>query len=66
MLVQELLCITGSLEAGSSSIPPDQKSVFRDALQMHNLQYEVLSGEEVNQRFPGYNLPPDFQARIIS
>jgi len=28
----------------------------------HNLQHEVLSADEVNNRFPGYNFPSHFKA----
>lgn len=28
----------------------------------HNLPYEMLTGSEVNDRFPGWNLPADFEA----
>lgn len=61
---QELLCVTGSLEACSSETPDEQKSVFRDALQSalaHSLTHEVLSASQVNSRFPGYHLPADYQ-----
>lgn len=46
---------TGSLDAG----PPDSE-VFRgsrDSAVEHGLPHEVLSGAEVNRRFPGYRLP---------
>lgn len=65
-IAQELLCVTGSVEAASSNISPGDKSVFRDALlaaQMHGLEHEVLSPAEANARFPGYHLPPDYKAR---
>ncbi|KAK9810573.1 hypothetical protein WJX73_001474 [Symbiochloris irregularis] len=61
---QELLCVTGSVEAASRNIDGKDKSVFRDALlaaQMHGLQHEVLSPAEANARFPGYHLPPDYE-----
>lgn len=68
LLLQELLCVTGSVEAASPRVPADQKSIFRDALtsaQLHNLEHEVLTGAETNHRFPGYSLPDDHQARLL-
>jgi len=39
--------------------------VFRGSLKSciaHGIAHEVLTGKELNQRFPGYNVPDDFRA----
>lgn len=33
------------------------------AAELHNIPYEVLTGAEVNARFPGYRLPEHFSVR---
>lgn len=51
---------TGSIDAG-----PADSWVFKGSLQScteHALEHEVLSGMDVNARFPGYNLPHDLMA----
>lgn len=57
---QTLLVTTGGLDAG---LP--ESHVFKGSLyscQVHGLRHEVLTGAEVNRRFPGYRLLPDMQA----
>ena len=57
---ERLLVITGSIDAS-----PEDGSVFqgsRTCCELHHLPHEVMSGEEVNSRFPGYNLPRDLAA----
>ncbi len=52
---QKLLHITGSIDAG-----PADSWVFKGSLQScveHDLPHEVLTGTELSQRFPGYQLP---------
>jgi sarcosine oxidase len=52
---EQLLHITGSIDAG----PADSwvfKGSLRSALE-YDLPHEVLSGREIEQRFPGYRLP---------
>lgn len=52
---RELLHITGGIDAG----PPDG-TVFtgsRRSCETHGIDHEILTGAEVNKRFPGYNLP---------
>jgi len=52
---EKLLHITGSLDAG-----PSDSWVFKGSLQScleHDLPHEVLTGREINERFPGYRLP---------
>jgi len=57
---RDLLHITGGIDAG----PPDGDvfSSSRQSCEQHNIDYEILSGEEVNDRFPGYDLPADHKA----
>jgi sarcosine oxidase len=57
---QELLITTGSIDAGR-----EDGHLFGGALasaQLHKLPHEVLTGSEVNARFPGYNLPSGTRA----
>ncbi|TCI00124.1 N-methyl-L-tryptophan oxidase [Roseococcus sp. SYP-B2431] len=57
---ERLLVLTGSIDAG-----PEDGELFQGALtsaRMHGLPHEVLTGEEVNARFPGYRLPPATRA----
>ena len=57
---RELLVVTGSIDASREGVSP-----FRGALesaQAHGIEHDVLSGREVNARFPGYRLPDDFAA----
>lgn len=54
---RQLLYTTGSLEGG---LPEGR--VFagaRHAAELHHLRHEVLTGEDVNRRWPGYRLPAD-------
>ena len=57
---EELLVTTGSIDAG-----PEDDALFQGALasaRLHGLLHEVLTGAEVNERFPGYRLPPELRA----
>jgi sarcosine oxidase len=57
---EQLLFLTGSLDAG-----PPGSLVFegsRQSCERYGLPHEVLSGAQVNQRFPGYRLPPETAA----
>jgi sarcosine oxidase len=57
---ETLMVTTGSIDAG----PPDS-DVFRGSLEssrIHDLDHQVLTGAEVNARYPGYRLPDDFAA----
>ena len=52
----ELLVTTGSVDGG-----PEDDPLFNGALgsaNLHGLQHEVLTGAQVNDRFPGYRMPP--------
>jgi sarcosine oxidase len=57
---ERLLHITGSIDAG-----PADGFVFPGSLascREHNLPHQVLTGAELNRRFPGYRLPPESMA----
>ncbi len=52
---ETLLVCTGSIDAG-----PEDDALFQGALasaRLHRLPHDVLTGAEVNARFPGYKLP---------
>jgi sarcosine oxidase len=52
---ERLLYITGSIDAG-----PEGGAIFDGALhssQLHGLPHEVMDGDELHQRYPGYRLP---------
>jgi len=57
---ERLLHITGSLDAGPAGSQCFEGS--RASCLEHDLPHEVLTGAEVNRRFPGYNLPADHLA----
>jgi sarcosine oxidase len=57
---QELLVTTGSIDAGR-----EDGELFGGALasaRQHELPHEVLTGAEINARYPGYNLPSAIRA----
>ena len=57
---ERLLVTTGSLDAGYEG-----SGVFEGSLAScleHGLEHEVLTGSEVNRRFPGYRLPDTHRA----
>ena len=57
---ETLMVPTGSIDAG-----PPGSLVYegsRRSCEMHHLPCELLTGDEVNGRFPGYNLPPELMA----
>jgi sarcosine oxidase len=59
---EQILHITGSIDASEPG-----GEVFSGSLrscELHDLPHEVLSGDEVNRRFPGYRLLPDHQALL--
>ena len=57
---RDLLHVTGSVHAG----PPETGVVeeSREACDAHGIPYETLSSSDVNERFPGYDLPDGFGA----
>ena len=62
---QNLLCITGSIDTNRGDV--EGYNGFKNALSSakeHNLEHEVLTGEQVNARFPGYNLPSNFMVQL--
>lgn len=57
---EELLCITGSVDAGRPGSRVLDGSL--ESCRAHDLPHEVLSRSELGMRFPGFHLPPAFQA----
>ena len=57
---RDLLRVTGSVHTG----PPGTGVIedAREACDAHDVPYETLSSTEVNDRFPGYDLPEGFRA----
>jgi len=52
---EQLLHITGSVDAG-----PEGGAIFEGALassRLHGLAHEVMDGDELHRRYPGYRLP---------
>ena len=65
---QEVFKITGSVETADESMPADC-SIFTAALescQQFNLRHEVLTGDEANERWPGYRLPSSFKVSTFT
>jgi sarcosine oxidase len=57
---ERLLVTTGGLDCG-----PEDSTVFSGSLRScleHGLEHDVLTGPEVNRRFPGYRLPAEHLA----
>ncbi|WP_394327254.1 N-methyl-L-tryptophan oxidase [Halopelagius inordinatus] len=57
---RELLHVTGGIDAG-----PPESEVFAGSVRSceeHDIDHEVLSADEVNDRFPGYDLPAGHRA----
>ena len=57
---EELLVTTGSIDAG-----PEDDPLFQGALasaRLHDLPHDVLDSAAVNDRYPGYRLPPGIRA----
>lgn len=57
---RELLVTTGSIDAGFED--GELFNGARRSAQLHDLPHEVLSGDAVNARWPGYRLPPGHRA----
>ena len=56
---EQLLHITGSVDAG-----PEGGAIFQGALrssELHGLAHEVMDGEELHRRYPGYRLPKEIR-----
>lgn len=59
---ERLLHVTGAVDAG----PPGSR-VFEGSLhscRVHDLRHEVVGSTELARRFPGYQLPRDYQAVV--
>jgi sarcosine oxidase len=57
---RDLLSVTGGIDAG----PPDSR-VFagsKRSCEAHDIEHEVLPADEVNELFPGYDLPSHHRA----
>lgn len=57
---EQLLVETGSIDAA-----PEEDPLFRGSLRSceeYDIDHEVLSGREVNERYPGYDLPEEHMA----
>jgi sarcosine oxidase len=57
---RQVLHVTGSLDIG-----PEDEDPFAGALlaaRLHDLPHEVLTGAQVNDRFPAYRMPPRVRA----
>ena len=57
---ERLLHVTGALDAGPADDWVFQGS--KTSCEEHGLPHEILTGAEVNRRFPGYRLPEDLMA----
>lgn len=57
---RDLLYVTGGIDAG----PPDSRIVrgSKESCAVHDIDHELLTADEVNDRFPGYDLPPHHEA----
>ncbi len=56
---ERLLYITGSVDAG-----PEGGPIFEGALkssELHGLTHEVMDGDELHRRYPGYRLPREIR-----
>lgn len=57
---EQLLFVTGSLDIGPADAPVIKGSL--ESCKLHSLAYELLDGEGVNARYPGYKLPQGYAA----
>jgi sarcosine oxidase len=57
---RDLLHVTGSVHAGppASGVVEDSRA----ACDAHDVPYELLSAGDVNERYPGYDLPAEYRA----
>jgi sarcosine oxidase len=55
---ETILTVTGILEAGYPGSHVVEGSLA--ASRLHGLPHEVLTGPEINRRFPAFHLPPDW------
>lgn len=59
---KQLFYKTGSVDVGTAD--SEVFSGSHASCVKHNLPHEVLSGNELNQRYPGYHVPDDFFALL--
>jgi sarcosine oxidase len=57
---ERLLHVTGAIDAGTPGSRVLEGSL--ESCRVHGLRHEVLEAVEVNERFPGFNLPEGFRA----
>ncbi len=57
---QQVLVRTGGLDLAAPGF--DHASAARSSLETWNLPFEWLSGKDVRARWPGYNIPDDWEA----
>ena len=57
---EQLLFVTGSLDIGQADAPVIKGSLA--SCKLHGLDHELLDGETVNARYPGYKLPQGYAA----
>jgi sarcosine oxidase len=57
---EQLLFVTGSLDVGPTDAPVIKGSL--ESCKLHSLDHELLDGEAVNARYPGYKLPKGYAA----
>src|SRR5215813_1719638 len=57
---EQLLFITGSVDAGPAGSPVFEGS--RQSCETFGLPHDILTGAQLNQRFPGYRLPRETMA----
>lgn len=51
-------------QVGSVDFGPSDSSLYQGAkrsCELHDIEHEVLSGDELGERFPGYDLPPEYR-----
>ena len=56
----DLLTVTGAVRAGAESKGYVEGAA--DACEIHDIEYERLTGAELNSRFPAYDLPAEYDA----
>ena len=57
---ERLMVTTGSVRAGPPDSPFFQGA--KKACDVHNIPYEILTGPELNNRFPGYRFPEEISS----
>lgn len=57
---EQLLYVTGSVDAGRPGTPVFEGSVA--SCEAHQLDHEILNSSELMSRYPGYRVPDDFRA----